>query len=173
MRVCHVAADLSPAIGTSSKNPAVLFKGLGICPFHNLLRWSLLRVNSTPSWISIKSMCTGDHTTSHHVASVIFHSQVCSGPEWVDIFIYLFLNVFTVIAKTEDLNEDMKFIGQMVNVSFTASLGDDEILVKNPSKGTKSTQDYLSLLDKKTLSKLISIYKPDFEMFQYSPEGYY
>ena len=91
----------------------------------------------------------------------------------LDIFIYLFLNVFTVIAKTEDLNEDMKFIGQMVNVSFTASLGDDEILVKNPSKGTKSTQDYLSLLDKNTLSKLINIYKPDFEMFQYSSEGYY
>ena len=124
-------------------------------------------------WIFVKWINTGDHTTSHHVASVIFHSQVCSGPEWVDIFIYLFLNVFTVIAKTEDLNEDMKFIGQMVNVSFTASLGDDEILVKNPSKGTKSTQDYLSLLDKKTLSKLINIYKPDFEMFQYSPEGYY
>ena len=67
----------------------------------------------------------------------------------------------------------MKFIGQKVNVSFTASLGDEEILVKNPSKGTKSTQDYLSLLDKNTLSKLINIYKPDFEMFQYSPEGYY
>ena len=44
------------------------------------------------------------------------------------------------------------------------------IPVKNPSRGQKSTQDYLSLLDKKTLSDLIEMYKPDFEMFQYTPE---
>ena len=47
------------------------------------------------------------------------------------------------------------------------------ISVKNPSKGDKSTRDYLSLLDKKTFKKIIKIYQPDFEMFQYSPEGYY
>ena len=44
--------------------------------------------------------------------------------------------------------------------------------MKNRSKGEKSTQDYLSQLDKKTLKKLIKVYQPDFEMFQYSPEVY-
>ena len=30
-----------------------------------------------------------------------------------------------VIAKTEELKNDMKFIGQMANVSFTTTIGDD------------------------------------------------
>ena len=77
----------------------------------------------------------------------------------------------------------MKFIGQMANVSFAATLGDDFFLnqwklskyyiwfsVKNQRQGDKSTRDYLSLLDDKTLSELINVYQPDFEMFQYSPE---
>ena len=91
-----------------------------------------------------------------------------------------------VIAKTEQLFEDMNFIGQMANITFTSSLGDNVlffeiitnyknilILVKNPSKGDRSTFDYLSQLDKKTLKKIIKMYEPDFEMFQYSPDGYY
>ena len=32
--------------------------------------------------------------------------------------------VLLVIAKTEQLFEDMNFIGQMANVTFTSSLGD-------------------------------------------------
>ena len=35
--------------------------------------------------------------------------------------------ILLVIAKTEELKEDMNFIGQMVNVSFTASLGEDVV----------------------------------------------
>lgn len=35
-----------------------------------------------------------------------------------------------VIAKAEELNTDMKFIGQMASVSF-ASLGDDILDLKN------------------------------------------
>ena len=75
----------------------------------------------------------------------------------------------------------MKFIGQMANVSFSTTLGDDVlqllefknfhniwISVKNNRQGEKSTRDYLSLLDNKTLSQLIKVYQPDFEMFQYS-----
>jgi len=71
---------------------------------------------------------------------------------------------FTVIAKTENLKNDMKFIGQVANLNFTTSI------VKNQHKREKSTRDYLSLLDNKTLSQLIKVYQPDFEMFQYSPE---
>ena len=33
--------------------------------------------------------------------------------------------VLLVIGKTEELKEDMKFIGQMTNVSFAASLGEN------------------------------------------------
>lgn len=41
------------------------------------------------------------------------------------IFIESFSNnTLLVIAKTEELKEDMKFIGQMVNISFNASLGE-------------------------------------------------
>ena len=93
--------------------------------------------------------------------------------------------ILLVIAKTEQLFEDMNFIGQMANVTFTSSLGDYVffwnyhyyknilIVVKNPTKGDRSTFDYLSQLDKKTLKKIIKMYEPDFEMFQYSPDGYY
>ena len=35
--------------------------------------------------------------------------------------------VLLVIAKTEQLFEDMNFIGQMANVTFTSSLGDDAL----------------------------------------------
>ena len=49
-------------------------------------------------------------------------------------FTYLPNNQFLlVIAKTEQLFDDMKFIGQMANISFAASLG-DEVFFKNISK---------------------------------------
>ena len=48
---------------------------------------------------------------------------------------------------------------------------------RNRSRGEKSSSDqakeYLSTLDNKTLSDLIEVYRVDFEMFQYSTEGYY
>ena len=43
----------------------------------------------------------------------------------------------------------------------------------NPTKGERSTKDYLSLLDKKTLADFLKVYQPDLEMFQYSLKGYY
>ena len=47
----------------------------------------------------------------------------------------------------------------------------------NRVKGEKSTselaREYLSRIDHKTFRDLIEVYRVDFEMFQYSPEGYY
>ena len=49
-------------------------------------------------------------------------------------------------------------------------------LERNRSRGEKSSSDqakeYLSSLDNKTLTDLIEVYRVDFEMFQYSAEGY-
>ena len=39
------------------------------------------------------------------------------------MYIYFFL----VIAKTEELSKDMEFIGQMANVSFITTLGDEAL----------------------------------------------
>ena len=54
---------------------------------------------------------------------------------------------------------------------------DCSILEKNRSKGEKSTsevaKEYLSRIDNKTLTDLLEVYRVDFEMFQYSPKGYY
>ena len=47
------------------------------------------------------------------------------------------------------------------------------VSVRNPTRGEKSSKDYLSLLDEKTLADLIKVYQPDFKMFQYSMEDYY
>ena len=77
----------------------------------------------------------------------------------------------TVIAKTEELEEDMRYIGQMAGVNLTSQT------VKNPSSGGTSslelTRKYFSRLDKKAVRELERVYRVDFEMFQYSPEGYY
>ena len=49
--------------------------------------------------------------------------------------------------------------------------------VMNRGKGEKSTselaREYLTRIDSKTISDLIEVYRVDFEMFQYSPEGYF
>ena len=49
--------------------------------------------------------------------------------------------------------------------------------VMNRGKGDRSTselaKEYLSRIDQKTFTDLIEVYRVDFEMFQYSPEGYY
>ena len=47
------------------------------------------------------------------------------------------------------------------------------VSVFNPTIGEKTTQDYLSQLNKTTLADLVKVYQPDFEMFQYSTEGFY
>ena len=51
------------------------------------------------------------------------------------------------------------------------------LLVMNRGKGDRSTselaKEYLSRIDQKTFTDLIEVYRVDFEMFQYSPEGYY
>ena len=77
----------------------------------------------------------------------------------------------TVIAKTEELEEDMRYIGQMAGVNLTSKT------VKNPSSGGTSslelTRKYFSRLDEKAVRELERVYRLDFEMFQYSPEGYY
>jgi len=78
---------------------------------------------------------------------------------------------FTVILKTEELALDMKFVGQMSGVNLTSQT------VENPSKGPsssmKQSREYLSRLDSQARAELYQVYKVDFEMFQYSPDGYY
>ena len=48
---------------------------------------------------------------------------------------------------------------------------------ENRGRGDKSTselaREYLSRIDQKTFTDLIEVFRVDFEMFQYSPEGYY
>ena len=39
--------------------------------------------------------------------------------------------VLLVIAKTEELDNDMKFIGRMANVSFATNLGDDVFVLQD------------------------------------------
>ena len=46
------------------------------------------------------------------------------------------------------------------------------VSVKNQNQRDKSTGEYLSQLDKKTLRDLIEVYRKDFEMFQYNIEEY-
>ena len=89
----------------------------------------------------------------------------------------------------------MKFIGQLAATNLTSSTGlfvqfvaimywlefhwilTINITVKNPSQratsSSEQTRQYLRRLDNKTIIELIEVYKIDFEMFQYSPEGYY
>ena len=90
-----------------------------------------------------------------------------------------------VIAKTEELAEDMRYIGQMAGVNLTSQTGDDIwgervplilIVVKNPSSGRTSSSDltrrYFSSLDEKAVRDLEEVYKVDFEMFNYTMDKY-
>ena len=52
-----------------------------------------------------------------------------------------------VIAKTEELKNDMKFIGQMANVSFTTTIGDDV------SKSLKLIRNYNFGFQSRTTTK--------------------
>ena len=65
----------------------------------------------------------------------------------------------------------MKYIGQMAEAKLKSST------VENPSHGVTSSsqqaREYLSRLDDETFAGLMEVYKIDFEMFLYSPEGYY
>ena len=82
----------------------------------------------------------------------------------------------------------MRFIGQLASTNLTAATGlivfwnfwlefYGDFIVKNPSQRANSsserTRQYLRKLDNKTMMELIEVYQIDFEMFQYSPEGYY
>ena len=69
---------------------------------------------------NINLIIIGDRFTSHGVTSVMFLSKVSTvmtpGPKALN-------HVLIVIAKTEQLQQDMKFIGQMANVNLASSLG--------------------------------------------------
>ena len=82
----------------------------------------------------------------------------------------------------------MRFIGQLASTNLTAATGlivswnfwsefYGDFIVKNPSQRANSsserTRQYLRRLDNKTMMELIEVYQIDFEMFKYSPEGYY
>ena len=73
---------------------------------------------------------------------------------------------------------DLRF-GILIACNFKNVLTHEKLVISEKNRGRveKSTselaREYLSRIDQKTFTDLIEVYRVDFEMFQYSPEGYY
>ena len=76
---------------------------------------------------------------------------------------------YTAVAKLENIQEDLQFIGQMAGIEF-------EMIQINPSSGGSTSElarEYFSQLKKDDVKKLYELYKIDFLMFGYSPDVYF
>ena len=75
---------------------------------------------------------------------------------------------YTLVAKIETLNEDLKFLGILAGVIFPD--------IKSHESSGGRTQHlaikYFQKLTKKTVWRLYKRYQLDFEMFNYSPQAY-
>ena len=76
---------------------------------------------------------------------------------------------YSAVAKLENIQEDLQFIGQMAGIEF-------EMIQINPSSGGSTSElarEYFSQLKKDDVKKLYELYKIDFLMFGYSPDVYF
>ena len=75
---------------------------------------------------------------------------------------------YTVVAKLETFEEDLRFIGRLAGVTFSK-------IVSHHSSGGRTdrlARQYFQQMDRHTVWRLYKLYQMDFELFGYSPDMY-
>ena len=79
---------------------------------------------------------------------------------------------YNAVFKYENFKTDLNFLSEALNLPSNLGEQLDQEKLKSADEDTERRRKYFNQLSDEQMTALMSVYSRDFEMFEYSPEGY-